>query len=281
MPPLDDREIETYAAFACRLVELAGRAILPHFRATLTVENKAADGGYDPVTIADRAAEQAIRDEITRVYPGHGIRGEEYGFQSGRDGLTWVIDPIDGTRAFVIGLLHWGVLIALNDGERPVVGVMHQPYVGETFVGSRLGAELRRGNEKRKLKTRQCADLKNAIVCATDPAMFSEPRARDAFHAITSKARARRYGTDCYAYSLLAAGFADLVIESRLKAYDIQPLIPIIEGAGGVVTSWSGGNPDEGGQVIAAGDRSLHAAALELLQPAAIAQDERRLPNKK
>lgn len=269
MPRLNDREIETYTAFACRLVELAGRAILPHFRATLTVENKAAVGGYDPVTIADRAAEQAIRDEIARNYPGHGIRGEEYGFQRGRDDLTWVIDPIDGTRAFVIGLLHWGVLIALNDGERPVIGVMHQPYVGETFVGSRLGAELRRGAETRKLKTRRCAALSDAIVCATDPAMFSAPGERDAFHAITTKARARRYGTDCYAYSVLAAGFADLVIESRLKAYDIQPLIPVIEGAGGIVTNWSGGAADEGGQVIAAGDRELHAAALEILKSAA------------
>jgi histidinol phosphatase-like enzyme (inositol monophosphatase family) len=270
MPRLDDREVATYTAFACRLVELAGCAILPHFRARLTVENKAAGGGYDPVTIADRAAEQVIRDEIARVYPGHGIRGEEFGVEHGRDGLTWVIDPIDGTRAFVIGLLHWGVLIALNDGERPVIGVMHQPYVGETFVGSRRGAELRRGAETRKLKTRACATLSDAIVCATDPAMFSEAGERDAFHAITGKARARRYGTDCYAYSLLAAGFADLVIESRLKAYDIQPLIPIIEGAGGIVTSWSGGSPDEGGQVIAAGDRALHAAALELLKPAAM-----------
>jgi histidinol phosphatase-like enzyme (inositol monophosphatase family) len=269
MPRLDDREIKTYTAFACQLVELAGRAILPHFRETLTVENKAAGGGYDPVTIADRAAEQAIRDEIARVYPDHGIRGEEYGFLSGRDRLTWVIDPIDGTRAFVIGLLHWGVLLALNDGDHPVIGVMHQPYVGETFVGSRLGAELRRGSETRTLKTRRCVDIKDATVCATDPAMFSEPGEREAFRGITSKARARRYGTDCYAYSLLAAGFADLVIESRLKAYDIQPLIPIIEGAGGVVTNWSGGVADEGGQVIAAGDRELHGAALELLRPAA------------
>ncbi len=268
MPRLDDRQIATYTAFACCLVESAGRVILPHFRAILTVENKTSGGGYDPVTVADRAAEQAIRDEIARVYPGHGIRGEEFGFDAGRDGLTWVIDPIDGTRAFVIGLLHWGVLIALNDGERPVVGVMHQPYVGETFVGSRLGAELRRGAATRTLKTRRCADIRDAIVCATDPAMFKEPGERDAFRAITSKARARRYGTDCYAYSLLAAGFADLVIESRLKAYDIQPLIPIIEGAGGLVTDWSGGTPYEGGQVIAAGDRELHAAALEVMKPA-------------
>jgi histidinol phosphatase-like enzyme (inositol monophosphatase family) len=266
---LDSRALAEYIAFARHLVELAGRVILPHFRESIDVENKR-PGGYDPVTIADRAAEQAIRDEIARVYPGHGILGEEHGSVASRDGLTWVIDPIDGTRAFVIGLLHWGVLLALNDGTRPVVGVMHQPYVSETFIGSSLGAELRRGDLVRPLKTRRCAKLKDAIVCATDPVMFSQPGEREAFRAVTASARSWRYGTDCYAFSLLAAGFADLVIESGLKPYDIQPLIPIIEAAGGIVTSWSGGTPYDGGQVIAAGDREAHAAALELLKPAAL-----------
>jgi histidinol phosphatase-like enzyme (inositol monophosphatase family) len=266
---MDSAAIREYTAFACRLVEIAGRAILPHFRQAIAVENKKLGRGYDPVTIADRAAEQAIRDEIARVYPGHGVLGEEHGKLESRDGFTWVIDPIDGTRAFVIGLLHWGVLLALNDGTRPVIGVMHQPYVGETFVGSPLGAELRRGGATRPLKTRRCAELKDAIVCATDPAMFSDPDESEAFRAVTGRARAWRYGTDCYAYSVLAGGFADLVIESRLKPYDIQPLIPIIEAAGGVVTTWSGGTAYDGGQVIAAGDAALHAAALELLKPAA------------
>ncbi len=264
---LDRASITEYTNFACHLVEIAGRAILPHFRAAIAVENKQ-QGGYDPVTIADRAAEQAMRDEIARVYPGHGILGEEHGSLASRDGLTWVIDPIDGTRAFVIGLLHWGVLLALNNGTRPVVGVMHQPYVGETFIGSPVGAELRHAGSVRPLKTRKCADLKDAIVCATDPAMFAAPGEREAFNAVTSKARARRFGTDCYAFSLLAAGFADLVIESGLKPYDIQPLIPIIEAAGGIVTNWSGGTAYDGGQVIAAGDRDAHAAAMELLKPA-------------
>jgi histidinol phosphatase-like enzyme (inositol monophosphatase family) len=269
MTTLSERTIAEYTAFACRLVEIAGRKILPHFRETIDIENKHAGRGYDPVTIADRAAEQAIREEIARVYPTHGVLGEEHGAIPSRDGFTWIIDPIDGTRAFVIGLLHWGVLIALNDGTRPVIGVMHQPYVGETFVGSLTGAELRRGDSVKQLKTRRCADLKDGIVCATDPAMFSRAGERAAFRAVTAKARAWRYGTDCYAFSLLAAGFADLVIESGLKPYDIQPLIPIIEGAGGIVTSWSGGTAYDGGQVIAAGDRQAHAAALALLSPAA------------
>ena len=270
MKVLDDREIETYVAFACHLAELAGRTILPHFRTRIDVDNKAGDGGYDPVTVADRAAEQAIRDEIARVYPGHGIAGEEHGSTAGTDGLTWIVDPIDGTRAFIIGQLHWGVLIALNDGTSPVVGVMHQPYTAETFVGSRLGAELRRGGGAHQaLSVRKCARLEDAVVCATDPAMFTGAGERDAFRAVAAKARLRRYGGDCYSYCLLAAGLVDLVIEAHLQPYDIQPLIPIIEAAGGIVTNWSGGAAYHGGQVIAAGDRELHRIALAILKSAA------------
>ena len=269
MPTLDDRAIKDHTAFACRLADIAGRTILPHFRVRLDVENKQAGKGYDPVTLADRAAERAIRDEIRRVYPRHGIIGEEHGVLDGTDRLTWVIDPIDGTRAFIIGQLHWGVLIALNDGTRPVVGVMYQPYTGETFVGSRLGAELRHGGGSSPLHVRECARLEDAIVSATDPAMFMGPGERDAFRAIASHARMRRYGGDCYSFCLVAAGFIDVVIESGLKPYDIQPLVPIIEAAGGIVTTWSGGSPNDGGQIIAAGDRELHRIALAMLAPAA------------
>ncbi len=269
MTTMDDRAIADYTAFACRLADLAGRVILPYFRVRLDVENKTAGSGYDPVTLADRAAERAIRDEIRRVHPGHAILGEEHGFAAGTDGLTWIIDPIDGTRAFIIGQLHWGVLIALNDGARPVVGVMHQPYTGETFVGSRLGAELRRRRSSASIRVRECPRLEDAIVSATDPAMFTGPGERDAFRAVASRARMRRYGGDCYSYCMLAAGFIDLVIEAGLKPYDIQPLIPIIEAAGGIVTGWSGGPPYDGGQVIAAGDRELHEIALAILAPAA------------
>ena len=266
---MDDRAIKEYTAFACRLADIAGSTILPYFRVRLDVENKLAGRGYDPVTLADRAAEQTIRDEIQHVYPGHGVLGEEHGFAVGTDALTWVIDPIDGTRAFIIGQLHWGVLIALNDGTRPVVGVMHQPYTGETFVGSRLGAELRHRGQSTPLHVRECPRLEDAIVSATDPAMFTGPGERDAFRAVASRARMRRYSGDCYSYCLLASGFIDLVIESGLKPYDIQALVPIIEAAGGIVTTWSGGSPHNGGQIIAAGDRELHKLALTMLAPAA------------
>jgi len=263
---LTDREIAEYVAFACHLGEVAGRVILPHFRAAIDVENKGAGSGFfDPVTIADRAAERAIRDEIARVYPGHGIYGEEHGATRGSDRFTWVIDPIDGTRAFILGLLHWGTLVALNDGERPIVGVMHQPYTGETFLGSRLGAEFRRGRESRALRVRKCPQIEDAAVSATDPAMFRQGPERDAFRKIASRSRLTRYGADCYAYCMLTAGLIDLVIESQNQAYDLQALIPIVEAAGGVMTSWTGGSAQDGGQSVAAGDPALHELALEIL----------------
>jgi len=266
---LDDRALAEFTAFASRLGEIAGRAIIPYFRAAIDIDNKAGAGRYDPVTIADRFAETAIRDEIARVYPTHGILGEEHGSKPGRDRLTWIIDPIDGTRAFIIGQLHWGVLIALSDGEHPMLGMMHQPFTGETFTGSRLGAEWRRGAEHRVLRTRACPRIEDAVVSATDPAMFKRGAERAAFRALAGRARMRRYGGDCYSYCLVAAGLIDLVIESALQPYDIAPLIAIIEGAGGVVTSWSGKSAAGGGQCVAAGDPALHRLAIEMLSAAA------------
>ena len=260
--------IDEYLAFACRVTELAGKAIIPHFRERIEVENKAARG-YDPVTVADRAGEEIIRREIAREYPNHGIYGEEHGRTGGSEPLTWVIDPIDGTRAFILGLLHWGVMIALNDGARPILGVVHQPYVGETFVGSPRGAELRRAGTATRLKTRACARIEDAVISATHPDMFHRRNGeRAAFDLISARSRLTRYGGDCYAYCLLAAGFVDLVIESQLGAYDIQPVAAIVEAAGGIVTDWSGGPPYKGGRAVAAGDPVLHRIALEILSRA-------------
>ncbi len=261
---LSDAEIEEYLEFACRVAELAGQEILPHFRSGLGVENKSTVD-YDPVTLADKQAEQVIRREIARAYPTHSVFGEEYGRSSGSCSLTWIIDPIDGTRGFMMGLPQWGTLIALNDGIRPVLGVMHQPFVKETFIGSRHGAYLRRAAELRPLRTRQIDDLGDASLCATHPEMFREGAERSAFGRVARRCKQTRYGTDCYAWCLLAAGLIDLVIETQLNPYDIQAVIPIIEAAGGVVTSWSGQPAYGGGQVIAAGDPTLHRTALELL----------------
>ena len=253
-----------YLDFACLLAQSAGKSILPHFRQSPAIDNKKV-GGYDPVTEADRAAEQVMREAIRERYPTHGILGEEFGHEPG-DGLTWVLDPIDGTRGFVMGLLHWGTLVALFDGERPVVGVIHQPFLGETFLGDCNTATYRRGSISRPLQTRPCPRPKDALAGTTAPDMFKTPEQRASFGRINDRVRGMRYGTDCYLYALLAMGQADLVVESGLKPYDVQALIPVVEGAGGVITDWEGGNPAMGGDVLAAGDPKLHEAALELLR---------------
>jgi myo-inositol-1(or 4)-monophosphatase len=251
--------------FAVHLADVASREILPLFRTPVGVDNKAAGRRFDPVTMADREAEAAIRREIRRVYPDHGVMGEEHGFEEGESPYTWVIDPIDGTRAFILGQLHWGVLIALNDGVRPIVGVMRQPYTGETFVGSRLGAELRRGGRVESLTSRKATRLEDAILCATDPAMFESLEDRKRFDLVAQHARSVRYGGDCYTPCLVAAGCADLVIEMGLKPWDVQPLIPIVEGAGAVITSWSGERADTAQTMVVASNRELHARVIALL----------------
>ena len=272
--------------FAHRMALAAGAAILPHFRVPLDVEDKssthfraALDGedkgkgstpGYDPVTIADRAAETVIRTEIARAYPDHGILGEEHGWEKGSSNYTWVIDPIDGTRSFILGQLHWATLIALNDGTRVVAGVAHQPYVGESFVATADGtAEWRRAGERRTLRTRGCRAIGKAVLACTHPNIFRSPADLAAFYRVADRARLTRYGGDCYAYCLLAMGLIDIVVESSLQAYDVQALIPIVEAAGGVITDWAGGSCDEGGSVAACGDIALHAEVLKLLASSA------------
>lgn len=247
---------------ACRLADLAGRAILPHFRSVIEISNKGGDAYFDPVTLADRAAEQAIREELRRVRPDDAIYGEEYGRAAGGSGRTWVIDPIDGTRSFIAGQLHWGILIALNDGTRPVLGVMHQPYVDETFVGSPDGAYWTRGGERHPMRTRPCSAIADAVVCTTH---FARPEDRAAFDAVLGGARLVRFSGDCYNYSMLAAGFIDVALDTGLSAYDVQALIPMIEAAGGVMTTWSGGDPNEGGQIVASGDPRLHEQLIKRL----------------
>ena len=261
---LGDEEIERCLAAATEVCAAAGRVILPHFRERIAVENKAAGGDFDPVTIADKHAEATIRRELRKRFPTHGFYGEEHGHEPG-DGFTWVIDPIDGTRAFMTGMLHWGVLLALFDGAEPIVGVMHQPFTDEFFLGARGRAEYRRGAETRSLRVRDCADLSGAVLACTGPNHFGAAE-RERFDAVSRRARMTRYGGDCYLYCLVAMGQLDLVIESGLKPYDVQALIPIVRGAGGVLTSWTGGDPAMGGNVIAAGDARVHAAAMKLLE---------------
>ena len=258
------QSLAALAEFAYATALAAGEAILPYFRRALDVQNKDRVGGYDPVTIADRTAESAIRASIASAFPTHGVFGEEQGNERGTEPWTWVIDPIDGTKSFVLGQLHWGTLIALNDGTRPVVGVACQPFVGETFVAYAGGpAQWRRGRERRTLATRRCARHADALVVTTDPRYFEPSREAAAFAAVTGGARFTRYGGDLYCYTQLAMGLCDVVIETGLKPYDVQALIPIVESAGGVISDWRGGPCHDGGDVLACGDPSLHTQLLE------------------
>ncbi|TWI54785.1 myo-inositol-1(or 4)-monophosphatase [Pseudomonas duriflava] len=261
--PLTAAEFNDYRLFAERLAEAAAEAISPYFRAPLAVDDK---GGrlFDPVTVADKAAERAMRELILSEYPTHGILGEEEEAVAGQSPLTWVLDPIDGTRAFITGLPLWGTLIALNDGTRPVVGVMNQPYTRERFVGTPEGAWL----NGTPLKTRACETLSTARLMCTSPQIFDTPARLAAFERVANQAQLVRFGGDCYAYCMLASGFVDVIIEASLQPYDVQALIPIIEGAGGIMTSWDGGDAQHGGAVVACGDKALHAQVLALLNEA-------------
>jgi myo-inositol-1(or 4)-monophosphatase len=259
-------EATDLADFALGLAQRAGAAILPHLRAAIVVDDKGGARGYDPVTEADREAERVIRGGILARFPEHGIEGEEHGRVAGRSRYTWVIDPIDGTRSFILGQLHWATLIAVHDGTRPIVGVTHQPYVGESFIAVDGRSEWRRGDERRALQVRRCDALADAVVATTDPRHFASERQQRAYAAATAAARLVRFGGDCYCYTQLAMGLVDVVVETGLKPYDVQALIPLIENAGGVITDWSGAPCDRGGDVLACGDRALHARILDTMR---------------
>jgi len=258
-------------AFAGTLADAAAAAALPLFRNLDAVENKAAPGEFDPVTAADKAAELAMRALISATYPDHGIIGEEHDDVPSQCGLNWVLDPIDGTRAFVAGMPVWGTLVALGDETGPQIGVIEQPYIGERWAAGPSGGSFRDPNgNHRALKTSGCTDLAAATIMATHPAIFADPAEWDCFQKVEAAARQVRWGGDCYQYGLLALGSVDLVIESSLQPFDVHALIPVVRAAGGVITTWSGGDPAQGGQIIAAATADLHQAALEILSPAAL-----------
>ncbi len=236
---------------------------LRYFR-TGNLETRSKRSDFDPVTIADRAAETAMRDVLARRRPYDGILGEEEGTVSGATGLTWVLDPIDGTRGFISGTPTWGVLISLTDADGPFLGVIDQPYIGERFVGAGGRASFKGPHGQCDLKTRDTRDLAQATLFTTFPEIGTLDE-RAAFGRVAERVLLTRYGCDCYAYALLAAGHVDLVIEAGLQAYDIQAPIAVIEAAGGIVTNWEGAPVHQGGRALAAATPELHAAALERL----------------
>lgn len=264
MPPVPLTDLADLWATAHAVADAARPAVLAHFRsAGLTADNKDA-AGFDPVTVADRASETAMRAVLAQRRPDDAILGEEEAATPGTTGLTWILDPIDGTRGFLSGTPTWGVLIALAESQGPILGIIDQPYIGERFWGGGGKAWVQGPMGRSALRTRPARPLSQAILLSTFPEIGT-PAEAAAFRRVSAQTRLTRYGMDCYGYALLAAGQVDLVIEAGLQAYDVAAPIAVIEAAGGIVTDWQGGPAHQGGQVLAAANRTVHAEALALL----------------
>jgi histidinol phosphatase-like enzyme (inositol monophosphatase family) len=263
----DPHRLAEFEPFAVGLARTAAEVILPLFRRENGLEDKGAakDGAFDPVTAADRGAEAAIRRAISARYPDHGVIGEEYGEDRPDAEFVWVLDPIDGTRGFIAGIPLWTTLIALRFQGRPVVGLIAQPYLDEIFVGTAKGSRLLQRGETSALATRPCPKLDQAVILTTDPLMFKDEQAA-AWMRLKASARLARYSADAYGYALAASGQLDLVIETGLKAWDIEAAIPLLQGAGGTVTDWQGGAiGSTGGACLIAGDAACRDQAIQLL----------------
>jgi histidinol phosphatase-like enzyme (inositol monophosphatase family) len=250
--------------FLRRIAQAAAAETLPRFRSRAAVANKLSSG-FDPVTEADRQAELAIRALIEAEFPDHGILGEEHGSTNADSRHVWVIDPIDGTRAFISGLPVWGTLVGLTEDGEAVAGMMSQPFTGELFYADASGAHYEGPGGPRRLATRATTALSQATLFTTTPALF-KGEARGRYDRFETMVQLVRYGTDCYAFAMLAAGCVDIVVDPGLKPYDIVALIPIIEKAGGVITTFEGGAAEKGGDIIAAATPELHAAAMAALR---------------
>lgn len=246
------------------LADAAREATLLHFRRSdLSAESKE-DQRFDPVTVADKLAEERMRALLAELRPDDGILGEEYGRVEGRSGLTWVLDPIDGTRGYLSGTPTWGVLISVADDSGPIYGLIDQPYIRERFEGGFGIARVNGPSGEAALRSRPARALNDAILLSTFPEVGTADEYA-AFRRVSDQARLTRYGMDCYGYALLATGGVDLVIEAGLQTYDVQAPIAVIQAAGGIVTNWQGGPAHLGGQVLAAANAEIHAEAMALL----------------
>ena len=257
MPP---HELDDFITLALGLADAAGEAIRPYFRQPFTVNDKA---DLTPVTAADRSAELAMRSLIENRFPEHGIIGEEFGRARENADFVWTLDPIDGTKSFISGVPLFGTLIALTRARRPILGIIDQPISRERWVGVAGRSTTLNGAV---VHCRACAGLPAATLFATTPDMFKGGDAT-AFARVSGAVKLTRFGADCYAYGLLAAGLIDLVLEASLKPYDFCAMVPIVEGAGGLATDWRGADLDldSDGRILVAGDRRTHRAALELI----------------
>ena len=251
-------------AFAHRLADASGEVIRPYFRQRIEIINKLEDS-FDPVTEADKGGERAIRAILDAERPQDAILGEEYGEKPGTSGWRWVLDPVDGTRCFITGRHEWGSLIALEKNEVPVLGILDQPVLGERFIGVNGRAEFHQSGLVMPMKVRACADVRDAVLCATDPSAYMSEAQQAAFARVKAQARLTRYHGDCYIFAMLALGFVDLIVEGAFRRWDVAALLPLVEGAGGVISNWQGEPWRDGDAVLASGDARLHAQAVKLL----------------
>jgi histidinol phosphatase-like enzyme (inositol monophosphatase family) len=253
---------------AVLVAKRGGQAALAGFRRRHEVEDKTKGAGFDPVTRWDRAAERAMRSAIAEAHPGHGILGEEEGNEPGSGPYRWILDPIDGTRGFICGTTAWTTLVGVEENEQAIVGVIHQPFTGESWVGAADGARYL-GPRTERLQCSGRIQLSEVRLSTTDPrphptGYFSEEEAA-AFASLSRRVQVARFGMDAYAYALLAGGHLDLVVETGLQRYDVAALIPVVRGAGGVISDWTGGPADGAGRIVAAASGELHEAALAAL----------------
>ncbi len=261
---MSEDDLKKYKDFMHDLANAAASVTLKYFKKPIEVLSKGTKLGtdFDPVTIADKNAEKAIRELIRTRFPEHNIMGEEEAYEDKNSDYTWIIDPIDGTRSYITGIPTWGTLVALQHKGKTIVGMLDQPYLKERFIGTTKGTQLNGTH----IKTRACKTIFEATISTTDPLqLFNGEEEQDKFFRVAAGAKTMRNGYDCYAYAMIAAGFIDVVIESGLEPHDIQALIPIIEGAGGIVTNWQGEPVQSGGQVVACGDNRLHEQVIGLL----------------
>ena len=267
---LSPDRLDALDAFLLDLNRASAEVILPLFRADHGLENKAGPGAFDPVTAADKGAEAAIRKLIAERHPQHGVIGEEYGEDRADAEFVWVLDPIDGTRAFISGLPVWTTLIGLRWRGRPVLGSIGQPFIGEIFIGDARGSRLVNASGTRPLAVRPCPALGQAVIATTDPALFRQPAEAAAWDQLRRAVRLARYGCDAYAYAMVALGALDLVVEAGLKSWDIEAAVPVLAGAGGQVVDWRGEPVGaRGGQVLIGGDRAAIEQAAAILSLAA------------
>ncbi|MEM6414383.1 MAG: inositol monophosphatase family protein [Pseudomonadota bacterium] len=280
-PVMHNHSFKLTSEFADRLADMALSKTLPLFRSDLTVDNKSASA-FDPVTDADRQAEQILRQEIEKQFPNHGIVGEEFGSKNADASLRWVLDPIDGTKAFITGIPTWTTLIGFEQNATPIFGLVDQPFTGDRWFGGLLdddkdantnsdttNAFHRRQGKTRSINVSSCTALSEARLTTTDPrsdGYFTPPEA-NAFAAVASRTKLQRFGLDAYGYALVAEGQFDLAVEAGLACYDYSAPVALVRAAGGVVTDWRGKAPgaDDTGRIIAAATESLHAEALEIL----------------